>query len=102
MIEPVINEKTTNKALVKFYQSKFENHIPTKRYSLLSTELSLQQARLMLASRRLKKNISDNFNAISIDRFSSKLKLGKTHGTSITLFCVSLICLQLQRVCSPH
>ena len=31
----------------------------------------------MLASRRLKKNISDNFNAISIDRFSSKTKIGK-------------------------
>ena len=33
----------------------------------------------MLASRRLTKNISDNYNAPSSDRFSSKTKICKTH-----------------------
>ena len=34
--------------------------------------------------------------------FPQKLKLGKTHGTLTTLFCVSLISVQLQRVFSHH
>ena len=32
-------EKTTNKTFVKFSQSKFKNHIPTKRFTLLSTSI---------------------------------------------------------------
>ena len=33
-----MNEETANKATVKFSKSKFENHIPKKDFSLLSTE----------------------------------------------------------------
>ena len=33
-----MNEETTNEAIVKFYQPKFENHIPTKSFSHLSTD----------------------------------------------------------------
>ena len=72
-----MNEKFTNKAIVKFCQSKFENHIPTKLSVFCQQILSLKRARLVLVSRRLKKNISDNDNAISIDRFSSKTKIWK-------------------------
>ena len=33
-----MSEGTTNKAIVKFCQSKFENHILTKSFSLLSAD----------------------------------------------------------------
>ena len=36
-IQPFMNEEPTNKAIATFCQSKFENHIPTKSFSLLST-----------------------------------------------------------------
>ena len=37
-IEPFMNEEFTNKAIAKFFQPKFENHIPTKRFCLLRTD----------------------------------------------------------------
>ena len=35
----LINKETTNKAIVKFCSSKFENHIPAKCFSLLSPDI---------------------------------------------------------------
>ena len=32
-------EKTTNKTFVKFGQSKFKNHIPTKHFTFLSKSI---------------------------------------------------------------
>ena len=32
-------EKTTNKTFVKFGRSKLKNHIPTKRFTFLSTSI---------------------------------------------------------------
>ena len=84
-----MNEKFTNKAIVKFCQSKFENHIPTKLSVFCQQILSLKRARLVLVSRRLKKNISDNDNAILLTDFPQKLKFGKTHGILITLSYVN-------------
>ena len=57
-IEPFRNEETMNKKIVKCCLSKFKNHFPTKGFtSLLSTDLSLQQTRLVFINRRLQKNI---------------------------------------------
>ena len=82
-----VNERR-NKAIVKFCQSKFENHISIKSFSLLSTD-----AFIMLVSRRLKKNISDNYNAISVGRFSST-KFGKDSWYfNNSLFCKLLFSL---------
>ena len=72
-IKPLMNEESKIKAIVKFCPSKFENHNPTKSFSCQQM-FSSQRARLMLLSRRLKKKISGNYNAISIDRFSSRTK----------------------------
>ena len=36
-IEPFMSEETASKAIGKFCQSKFENHVLTKRFSFLST-----------------------------------------------------------------
>ena len=41
-------------------------------------------------------SFTDHYNAIFIDGFPSKLKLGKIHGTLIILFYVSLSSPQLQ------
>ena len=48
--------------------------------------LSLQQAKVRLKSRKQKKDISDNYNVISIDRTSSKIK----NGTDLRCFNNSL------------
>ena len=37
MIQPYMTEETTRKEIVKFCRSKFENHTPTKSFSVLST-----------------------------------------------------------------
>ena len=63
-IKPFKNEGITKKAIIKFYQPKSEKHIPIERFSLLTTD-TLQRARLMLVSRRLKKSISDKYNRFS-------------------------------------
>ena len=34
-----MNEKTTNKTIAKSFQAKFENHIATKSFDLLSTDI---------------------------------------------------------------
>ena len=47
----------------------------------------------MVVSRRLKNNISANYNNISVGKFSSKTKIGKNSW----YFYVSLTSLQLQK-----
>ena len=75
---PLMNEETKNKVIAKSCQSL--KILSWQNFSVVCQRvLSLQQARLMLASRRLTKNISDNYNAPSSDTFSSKNKICKTH-----------------------
>ena len=42
----------------------------------------------------LQMNISDNYNFVLLINFPQKLKLAKTHGILITLFCISLFLLR--------
>ena len=93
-------EQTTNIALVRFSQ-----HLKTmsrQNVSLFCQHIfSLQQKRLILASIR-RRTFQITIMIFLLTDFLQKLKLGNTHGTLVTLFCVSLISVQLQRVCSPY
>ena len=93
-------EQTTNKTLVRSGQDL--KTISRQNVSLFCQHIfSLQQARLILASIRRRK-FQITIMIFLLTDFLQKLKLGNTHGTLVTLFCVSLISVQLQRVCSPH
>ena len=70
-----MSEETTNKAIVNFVSQNLKT-ISRQKVSVFCQQiLSLHRGRLMLVSRRLKKNISDNYNTISVDKFSSKANI---------------------------
>ena len=93
-------EQTTKKVLLRFGQNL--KVISRQNVSLFCQHIfSLQQARLMFASIKRRTFQITIMIFVLID-FLQKLKLGNTHGTLVTLFCVSMISVQLQRVCSPH
>ena len=60
-------EKTTNKTFVKFCQSTVKNHITTKRLTFLSTSIFITKSKTHACQQK----------TVSIDRFSSKTKIGK-------------------------
>ena len=69
--------KNYEKSNSQLRQSKIENHIWAKGFSLLSTGSFIITSK---SYRCEKSNISANYNALSADRFSSKTKFGKkTH-----------------------
>ena len=68
-------EKNYEQSITQIW-SKFENHITAKRFTFLSTYIFITTSKTY-ACQYKKKNISDNYNDISIDRFSSKTKTGK-------------------------
>ena len=69
-----MNEETANKAIVKFCQSKFENHILIKSFSRLSRDTFITMNKAYDCKQNIEEEHSDNYNAFSIDRFSSKNK----------------------------